>query len=180
MKICIISYIYPEKENKTLGIFVHHQAKELAKFNEVHVITRYHKNMQDYELVDGVRVHRVRNINFNFGVVKKVISLNSKINFDVIHSHFLGISTVIQGIISKLIGVPFVVTLHGAEILSKSIVKKFYLLFPKKVMCVSHYTANLAKRLTDKNKISIVYNGIDPKRLRPNTSNKVFRKQIGL
>lgn len=180
MKICILSYIYPVKENKTLGIFVHHQARELAKFNEVHVVTKYHKNMRGYELVDGVKVHRVGNINFNFGVVKKMMSLNSKLNFDVIHAHFLGISTLIQGITSKIIRVPFVVTLHGAEIFSKGIIKRFCLLFPKKVMCVSHYTANLAKRLTDKNKISIVYNGIDTKRLRPTKSKKMFTKQIGL
>lgn len=176
MKICIVSYIYPTSGNKTLGLFVHHQARELAKNNEVHVITKNFNKMSDYELVEGVKVHRI-NGSFNLSLLKKIIDLHHSFKFDVIHSHFLGFSTLICGIASRIAKVPFVVTLHGAEVLSENIIKRFYLTFPEKIMCVSRYTAELTEKIADKSKIIVVNNGVDPKRLTTSKSEIQFRKQ---
>ena len=178
MKICMVSYLYPTKENRTLGIFVHHQARELAKNNEVHVITKRSGNMQSYEICERVKVHRVGW--FNSAIPNKIASLHGKIKFDVIHSHFLGFSTLLCGITSRALGLPFVATLHGSEIMSGNMIKKFYLSFAGRIMCVSGYTANLAENIADKSKISIVNNGVDPRRLRAKKSSGMFKKTIGL
>ena len=178
MKICIISYLYPTKENKTLGLFVHHQARELAKNNEVHIITKRYGNMPDYELVDGVKVHRINR--FNLALQNKIASLHGKIKFEIIHSHFLGFSTLLCGIASRMLRLPFVVTLHGSEIMSASAIKKIYLSFADRIMCVSKYTAHLAENITDKGKITIISNGVDTERLKAKRKADLFKKQIGL
>jgi len=178
MKICIVSYLYPTTENRTMGLFVHHQARELAKNNEVHVITKNLGSMPDCEMVDGVKVHRISS--FNFGLLRKIISLHSKFKLDVIHSHFLGFSTLVSGMTSRILNVPFVVTLHGAEILSGGIIKRFYLSFPDRIMCVSKYTSHLAENIAGKGRISIINNGVDPERLKATKKGEIFKRQIGL
>src|SRR3989338_9845366 len=99
MRICILSPIYPAFSNPPLGIFVHEQAKYLAKKgHSVHVITFGNNEDKDYEIKDGVLVHRIKIYNFlpfkgaifALLIVKKLIILNKKFDFDVMHSHFVG------------------------------------------------------------------------------------------
>lgn len=193
MQICILSPIYPTFSKPPLGIFVHEQAKYLAKKgHSVHVITSGNHEDKSYEIKEGVVVHRIKIYNFLpfKGVIfaslmlKKLIILNKKFDFDVLHSHFVGSLTVLIGLASKLTKKRFVTTVHGIGLLTDNPIKKtmirFYLTFPSKIICVSNYVSKLASKFTGRNKIIIVNNGVDREKLRPTLSAALFKKKLGL
>ncbi|MBI2559329.1 glycosyltransferase family 4 protein [Candidatus Woesearchaeota archaeon] len=193
MRICILSPIYPTFSNPPLGIFVHEQAKYLAKKgHSVHVITFGNNEGKDYEIKDGVLVHRIKIYNFLLFkgaifallMVKKLIILNKKFDFDVVHSHFVGPLTVLIGLASKLTKKRLVTTVHGIGLLTENPIKKamvrFYLQFPSKIICVSDYVSKLVSECTSKNKIVIINNGVDAEKLRPTLSAMAFKEKLGM
>ena len=192
MQICILSPLYPVYSNPHLGIFVHEQAKYLAKNkHKVCVITLGDSKDKNQEFIEGVNVYRIKADNFYFKsllfaflMVKNLIVLNKKYNFDMIHSHFVGMLTALIGITCKFIKKPFVVTAHGIGLLSdnplRKILTKFYLSFPAKIVCVSNYVAKLSARYADKSKIVVINNGIDPEKLKLIKNISAFKRKFGL
>ena len=193
MLICILSPIYPTHYNLHLGIFVHEQAKYLAKKgHDVYVITLGNPEDKYQEIKEGVKVYRIKIKNFFFfknlffalSMIRNLILLNKKYNFDIIHSHFIGPSTALIGLTSKLIKKPFIITAHGIGLLSdsrfKKILTKFYLSFPSKIICVSNHVAEIASKYTNKNKITVINNGVDSEKLKLTKNNHDFKKKFGL
>ncbi len=193
MQICILSPIYPTFSKPPLGIFVHEQAKYLAKKgHSVHVITSGNYEDKSYGMKEGVMVHRIKLGNllpfkgtiFALLMLKKLIILNKKFDFDILHSHFVGPLTVLIGLASKLTKKRFVTTVHGIGLLTDNPIKKamvrFYLRFPSKIICVSDYVSKLVSECASKNKIIIINNGVDPEKLRPTLSAMAFKEKLGL
>ena len=100
--VVIISYIYPFNKNPSKGIFIHQQAKYMAReIPRVDIITTKTEFDKNEELVDNVHIHRVSNhidLNlesqklpylsgflFSIGTIKKIFYLNRKINFTSIY-----------------------------------------------------------------------------------------------
>ena len=60
MNIAIVSYIYPRKTNPSQGLFVHQQAKYMAKAgNHVDIITTKGSKDKKQEKRDSIDVYRV-------------------------------------------------------------------------------------------------------------------------
>ncbi len=193
MKICILSPIYPKNSDKRLGIFVHEQAKYIAKLNhEVHVIARGDVTDKEFEVKEGVNVHKIRlqgnsiisQLSFAILMLNKLIILNRKIDFDVIHSHFVGLLTAVQGIAAKLMKKPFFITIHGIGMLTENKLSQSLIRFDfkltSKVICVSNYVAQLALKYTDKNKVIVINNGVDQEKLKLIVNRQDIKKKLGL
>ena len=179
MKICIITMEYVNKIDPDKNIFVYEQAKELVRQgHEVYIITKRSDASALYEIKDGIKVYRQPT---SYQMLKKIFSLNKDMNFDVLHSHFIDLSTLLGGISSIILRKRFVATAHGLDVLPGGFIedafKRFLFLFPKKVMCVSGYTAGLAGRLTSEKKIVVVNNGVDLEKLNPTKTRRQFRKE---
>jgi len=173
---------YVNKIDPDKNIFVYEQAKELIRQgHEVYIITKRTDTSALYEIKDGIEVYRQST---NFQMLKKVFSLNRKINFDVLHSHFIDISTLLGGISSIISKKSLVATAHGVDVLPNGFIadafKRFLFIFPKKVMCVSRYTEDLASRFTPKKNLVVVNNGIDLEKLKPAKTRRNFKKENNL
>jgi len=188
MNILIVSYIYPDKNDPRLGLFIYEQAKELIKQgHRVSVLTSSTDN-DCKEILDDIVVYRLRPAKFLKGLFfslkafVKIISLKDKT--DIIHIHFIGINSVFCWIASRIIKVPLVATTHGSDILPKNtihnLVIRFYLLFPKRIMAVSRFIYGLSASLTNKKKLEVVNNGVDMDKLKVKETKAALRKKFGV
>ena len=193
MKICFVSPIYPIKSDPRLGIFVHEQAKYLSKEGqEVCVLTLGRKDDGPYDVIDGVKIYRVRlydlflikNFLLFHSVLTKLIALDRKYNFDIINSHFVGPLAGFVGIIAKSIGKPFIITPYGIGVVPKNkfnnMLTRIYLGFTSKIVCVSNYVAKLTSQYAPKNKIIVINLGVDAKKLQPKEDIKSFKRRLRL
>lgn len=196
MKIAVISYIYPNKSDPALGIFVRQQSKYIAREgHEVHILTTGTSQDKEEEIVDGTRVHRLIKIDtklplngllFPLRCIKKIMSLNKESNLDFIIQNFVGINTILMGITAKLIRKRFIVISHGTswELPKKNFIKnlmiKIALAFPDKIICVSRKTEELLKPNAKNSKLVVINNGIDPEWLKPDIGSDKLRKKLGL
>jgi len=186
MNILTISYIYPNPDKMILGSFVERQVTELAKHHNVHVITRGKRQWPKNETVNGVSIHRIVSENpliFSLKCLIKILSLNKKFRFDVIHSHFTGLLTIVCGFASKIVRKPFFVTAYGlgldpsAASFFRKISIKLSFKLAKKIINISRFTKNLSEQYTPKVKNVIITYGIDLARLKVTLSAKKFRKK---
>ncbi len=194
MKIAIVSYIYPVQNNPALGSFVHAQAREIKKKgNIVEVFTCGEKNHKRKESIDGVKVNRLCTSKFlrlfrgQFFIAALLFNLiRNRKQYDLVHSHFLGTSTIFIGLACKAINLPFLVTSHGSpwEVKQKGFVKRFLLRcslrYPKKVICVSNATRRLLQPFTDKSKLIVICNGVDISNLKAPSSSKRLKNKLDL
>jgi len=67
MKICMLAFSFPQDKNDAQCRFIYLLARELAKKHEIHVVTSGGKKTKDYELMEGIHVHR-----FNYFFPKKL------------------------------------------------------------------------------------------------------------
>ena len=189
MNILTISYIYPNPDKPILGSFVERQVTELAKHHNVHVITRGKRHWPKNETVKGVSIHRIVSGNpviFSLKCLMKILNLNKKIHFDVVHSHFTGLLTIVCGIASKIIGKPFFVTAYGLGLdpSAASFFRKISIKLPfnsaKKIINISRFTKNLSEHYTPKGKNVIITYGVTESRLKVTVSAKKFREKLKL
>ena len=167
-------------ENKTLGLFIHEQAKEFVRQgHEVHVITTGAIN----EVLDGVHVYRINPTGLIFSIkcYKKIIELDRKIDFDVIHSHFTGFLTYMANLAANRIRKPFVLTAYGIGLLpgKANFFSKLSLRKGRTIICISRYTEGLVKNLT-KSKTLVINPGIDLSKLKLTKNETVFKRESGL
>ncbi len=97
-----------------------------------------------------------------------------RIKFDLIHAHFAHPSGYVAAMVSKIFKRPYILTVHGSDILEKYVDKKtvnrrkrnrnFGLRQADRVICVSHYLKKAIMNLgVPSEKIAVIPNGIDTK-----------------
>tara|TARA_Y100000310_G_C20698261_1_gene827256 strand:+ start:1258 stop:2418 length:1161 start_codon:yes stop_codon:yes gene_type:complete len=196
MNIAIISYIYPKKINHSQGVFIHQQARCIAKEGHtVHVITTRSHGDKKFETWDNVNIHRVASIDylkpiagllFLINTLTKIFELHKKKKVDVVIGGFMGITTIATGLFLKLINKRFFAISYGTkwELPKKNwisnLIIRSALYFPEKIICVSRKTKELVGRNTDLKKLYVVNNGADSEYLVPSKSKSEFRKQLGV
>lgn len=203
MNIVVISYIYPKRINPSQGLYIHQQAKYLAKLgHNVDVITTRSHSDKEEETVENVNIHRVsmhigagkrefhkvdpKPAGFIFLVnsLRKIFELKKEEGIDLIIGQFIGISTIVFGMASRLMGIKFVAVSHGTgwELPKKNRLQNFLirlaLSFPDKIVCVSNKTKELLSHNTDQRKLFVINNGMDPEYLAPSKSRQQFKKEL--
>ena len=186
MNILIVSYIYPNKNDLRLGLFVHEQAKELVRQGHKVFVLTSSPDIDKKEIFENVIVYRIGTPNFlkglffNFKAFGKMIKLRD--NVDIIHLHFVGVNSIFSWAASKLIRVPLVATVHGIDVCPRNFLHNFiigfYLMFPKRIMAVSRFIYGLASLNADKKKLRIVNNGVDLGKLKITKKKDALKKEL--
>jgi len=181
----LIEHYYPIESGGEL--FVRKIAEYCVnKGSEVVVISTLRNGLSNFENINGVNVHRIKNFivpyfKFRTYLFKSYINLkqlDKEYNFDIIHGHFpviCGVSTLLS---KKLLNKKTILTVQGGDLLDYPEKSHFpftlYKPFLNKIMsstdaihAVSKYTADLSKKYGGKN-INIIPNGIDTKLFKPN------------
>ncbi|HEY9723267.1 MAG TPA: glycosyltransferase family 4 protein [Oscillatoriaceae cyanobacterium] len=128
MRILMLSWEYPPRIVGGIARHVEELSIALVKQgHEVHVVTADHPGTQEHEVVDGVHVHRVKNVEFqtpdflswvlqlNLGMVGYALEQHRKTPFDLVHAHDWLVAH--AGVaLKKGEGLPLLATIHATEI----------------------------------------------------------------
>ncbi|MCA6214302.1 MAG: hypothetical protein PWP19_1194 [Thermococcaceae archaeon] len=181
MRILIVGHYPPHKG----GVANHTDSlvKELRKRHEVYVLTYGPINPREFEKerVYQVKVPPVfglRGTLFALLGFLKIVKLHKKLNFDVIHAHYIG-TTSFAGVLAKRkLKLPLVATAHGSDLdfMSKLPLGRYFvresLAKSDGIIAVSHYLKKRALSLGAK-RVRVIPNGI-----RPLKAKKAVKKYI--
>lgn len=177
MKILFINFEYPPVSGGG-GIANSQIAEELAKYQEISVITSRFKGLKRYEAKDNVHIYRVPVFNLKKEIIAPIlckiifipfailqgIKLMKEKKYNIINTHFVIPSGPAGVILSKLFRIPIVMTVHGGDIYdpSKKLSPHRYYLLRKfvkfllnhsdKIIAQSQNTKNNALRYYKPNK----------------------------
>ena len=190
MRITFVTYTYPHPKrgfNPGIERVIESLSQELArKGHDVHVITTYSRNdgKKGEENVNGVKIHRVKDVRDIFGRVGSIFSLDLlSINYSVKKCNDIlqdsDILHVFTPFLLNIPNVPVVSHFHHPEKIRNF---KEYLYLPTSnylwrktyersdaVISVSKYSARyLIKIGISPNKIFVVPNGVDTEKFHPN------------
>lgn len=149
------------------------QYKQLkdVPFQEKHVsLETYHPRFfiipKFFKWMDGVF--------YLIGTGKKILSIHKNFNVDIIDVHWVYPDIITGYLFSKLLKKPIVVTIRGKEAIcfgEKSFRKKIidnFLCRVDRIVCLSQELADIAVKIgTDRNKISVISNGVDIDTFKP-------------
>jgi glycogen synthase len=123
----MLSWEYPPHIVGGLARHVHALSIELVKRNyDVHVIASKPNDSTDYELSDGVHIHRVSPLNdqdpdflawiggLNLAIIDKAIAIAGHTAIHAVHTHDWMTGPAAE-YIKKVLTVPMVATIHGTE-----------------------------------------------------------------
>ena len=175
--ICMISYIYPRKkktnEHFRRGIFVHKIEKELTHYYNIYVLTTGYKGMKKNETAENINIERlllkndVDKKNYGFIFSYRIIKNLIKNKYDLIHQHFVGMSTIFIGMYCKIFRKPFILSSYGTDWelpkndIFKNFIIKIALFFPDKIIVCSNSVKNYLKFNVNEKKIIVNYIGVD-------------------
>lgn len=97
--------------------------------HHVDVVTMHYGDLPSFEVIDGVNIYRTPairkrpNICYTYematylpGAFFKTLKLCRKEKYDIIHCHFIVPGAPLAWLMSKLTGIPFIVTCHGSDV----------------------------------------------------------------
>lgn len=140
MKILCLNYEFPPIGGGSSPVS-RDLAKELINMgNQVTVVTMAFKDLPSHEIMDGIKVHRVKCIRSKafvchpweqlsylisgFFFLRKLMKTES---FDVVHAHFIIPTGVLAWWMKKKYGIPYIITAHGSDVMGYN-QKRFRLL----------------------------------------------------
>jgi glycosyltransferase involved in cell wall biosynthesis len=129
MKILMLNHEFPPVGGGASPV-TWELCKQLASMgHKVDVVTMHYGDLPRVETVEGVNIYRTPairkrpNICYTHelatylpGAFFKTLSLARKNKYDIIHCHFLVPGAPLAYLVSKLSGIPFIVTCHGTDV----------------------------------------------------------------
>lgn len=129
MKILNMNYEYPPVGGGGASVAQSLAESMVCLGHEVDVITSGMKDLPDFEIVNGVRIHRVKCIRRQrhystapelltqvFPAYKKALELSAQKKFDINHTHFIVPSAISSYLLKKKTGLPYIITAHGSDV----------------------------------------------------------------
>ena len=126
-RVLMLAWEYPPRVIGGLSRVVCALSRELVESGmEVHVVTADHPGTREYDLDQGVHVHRVKSqtdptpdfltwiSRLNVGMLQYAIKLHRKHNFDVIHAHDWMVTDA-AWVLKSGFDIPIVSTMHATE-----------------------------------------------------------------
>ena len=180
-----LSSAFPRWHNDSAPVFVRDLCAVLAKRGvEIVVLAPHHPGAKRFEMVDGMRVHRFRyffpssleRLCYDGGILANIkksflarlqlpllvfaelfslFAVASKEKPDLIHAHWILPQGFTAAIVSKLLGIPFVVTAHAGDVfpLNKPLFRllsRFSINAASAVTVNSRFTKAAVEKLADK------------------------------
>jgi glycosyltransferase involved in cell wall biosynthesis len=172
--------------------------RQLARMgHEVDVVTMHYGKLPRFERVEGFGVYRTPAIRkqpnichphelatYLPGAFFKTLSLAKKNKYDIIHCHFIVPGSPLAWLISKLTGIPFIITCHGSDVpghnpdrfkLLHKIIKPAWRFFVRSAALVTAPSEFLKKRVLSNCsglEVTVVPNGIYVENYTPTTKTK--------
>jgi glycosyltransferase involved in cell wall biosynthesis len=202
MKVLILTH-YFQPHIGGIEIVAYNQAKGLVKRgHQVTIITSKIGEEVEKEIVDGIKVIRVKALNFPEKYLrvpypifypKLLLRLKEEIkDSDVINTHgIVWMHSFFSAIISRIFQKPIVLSQHNTYInyknpvlriiekIADNTIGRYTLNSADHIIAVSgetkKYVLSIAKKL---NNISILYNGVNFKRFKPIRNKKIVRKKF--
>lgn len=193
MKILKLSYEFPPLGGGGSRV-VYGLSRELVRTgHEVDLVTMGHRDLPGFEVINGVRVHRVHGIRRNKHVCtapeaalyvlsarKTVRRLLSENRYDIHHSHFIFPDGLLAWSVKRSTGLPYLITAHGSDVPGYNphrLKAAHKLLAPlwqrivwdaERIVCPSDSLRSLvAGQNVTKEHLPIIPNGIDPGKFQP-------------
>ncbi|WP_175059684.1 glycosyltransferase family 4 protein [Thermococcus sp. 2319x1] len=181
MRILMVGHYPPHKG----GVANHTDSlvRELRKRHEVYVLTYGPIIPRDFErdAVYQVKVPPIfglRGILFALLAFLKIIKLHKKLNFELIHAHYLGTTSYAGVLAKRKLKIPLIITAHGSDLdfMSNLPLGRYFvresISKSNAIIAVSHYLKGKALSLGAK-RVKVIPNGI-----RKLNSKKAARKYI--
>lgn len=191
MKILMICYEYPPLGGGG-GHVVSGLAKQLVRMGHtVDLLTMKYKGLPAFEKIDNFSINRVvcirtspvichahEMMSYLCTSFPKALTMARKNSYDIIHAHFIFPDGIPACLVSKFIGIPFVITTHGSDVpgynpdrfillhkllrpLWKTIIRSC-----SQVICLSQFLEALLKNAMPAANTVIIPNGFSPGRFR--------------
>lgn len=206
MRVLMLSWEYPPLVEGGLARHVHKLSESLVDLGvEVHVLTRSGGESPDEDLVNGVVLHRVREperpadleefvtwvVQMNLDMLAAGVEIARKYEFDLIHGHDWLVAYA-GSHLGKLFDTPIVFTIHATEFgrhqgwvdehpqsyihgIEKWIVNRA----DRVIACSVYMREQIADIFNvDIDSIEVIYNGIDPRDLNPQSDLDDLRSQF--
>lgn len=174
MRILVVGHYPPHKG----GVANHTDSlvKELRKRHKVYVLTYGPITPRKFEreLVHQVKVPPVfglRGIFFAFLAFLKIVKLHKKLNFELIHAHYVGTTSYAGVLAKKKLRIPLIVTAHGSDLdfMSNLPLGKYFvresIAKSDVIIAVSHYLKKRALSFGAK-RVKVIPNGIKALKLK--------------
>ena len=160
--------------------------------HDVDVVTMHYRDLPAFERLDGVNVYRTPALRkrpdiclahelatYLPGAIVKTLRLARLRRYDIIHCHFLVPAGPLAWLVSKLTGIPFLITCHGSDVpgynpdrfkaIHKAIMPAWHFLVHRTVMMTTPSDAlkSLIERNCSRANVRTVPNGIHTDFFRP-------------
>ena len=193
MRILMLSYEFPPVGGGGAKV-VYGLSEELVRLgHEIDLVTMGFDGLPRYEQVNGVNVYRVPCVrikesvcstpemaSYVFSAIPSVLKLVKRNHYNINHTHFIFPDGLVSFIIKRLAGLPYIITAHGSDVpgYNPNRFKFGHKLFSpawgritrdaEQIICPSESLKSLVLENNVDAKITLVSNGIDANKFKPN------------
>ena len=197
MKVLLLNYEFPPLGGGAAPV-TRHLGKETAKAgHQVELVTMHFRGLAHQEVVDGIKVHRIRclrrrqatcetmeMLSFILAALPYTLRLTRQKKYDLIHCHFIIPTGLLAYLIHRLRGIPYLITAHGSDIpgfnedrftLEHKMSKPLLRLIIKnaaQLITPSEYLKKLIREKVGDYDITVIPNGIDTDKFQPRRKEK--------